>query len=77
MNPQATPKRETVVVFYSQDVRCGGCGARMRVTGDSEDPLRAATTFVVSCPNCQCSIGCNTLRPIVPKSVQVLWYQHQ
>jgi hypothetical protein len=65
------------VVFYSQDVRCGGCGTRMRVIGDGRDPACARTAFVVTCPNCRRDVDCRAPRPIVPRSVEVVWFRDQ
>jgi hypothetical protein len=62
----------TIVVYYSQDVRCGGCGALMRVTGNTQEGLSAKTRFYVSCPSCHSAISCEALRPIVPRNVEMV-----
>ena len=67
--------RQTILVYYSQNVRCEACGTDMRVIGDGQDTLLSRTTFVVNCPSCQCNISCEASRPIVPRNIQVVWYQ--
>ena len=76
-DPGRNRTQQTILVYYSQNVRCETCGTHMRVIGDGQDALLATTTFVVTCPNCQRDIRCEASRPIVPRNVQVVWYQEQ
>jgi ribosomal protein S27E len=70
-----TRSRQTILVYYSQNVRCEACGTDMRVIGDGQDTVLSRTNFVVTCPSCQRDIACEASRPIVPRNVQVVWFQ--